>query len=363
MFARDGYPLKVQMHHKKLNYKLVLRAAHVVMSSKDYTLFSAQMDRAFKDPDKSCQANCFKIVESFCFSAETLMNTIIRDIKVFVNCEIAGVNGPAPPYAELMGSVGRAGKTKCILWSFGTQPNNKGPTFRHGLMPLTKADYPNFPFTAGSDKKNWPGTISMRVESFHNAVGSLRCFDATKSSPDKKPHFDWWDANNSFISGVRRDPQYTELFWVLFLKAAVNLGDAGKEIVEANKPEEIDNLRLRKVKVVSHDGNDFTAQEIPLISDDMRAMIDNICYMGVYCHKTMFERLSVTRRTAFREHTLKMARDFEDEFYTSWKSYRAEHPSETVVRTVDEDSECERLMNLLADGDDGAGAAGAAGAD
>jgi hypothetical protein len=29
------------------------------------------------------------------YSAETLMNTMIRDIKTTVNVEIAGVNGPA----------------------------------------------------------------------------------------------------------------------------------------------------------------------------------------------------------------------------------------------------------------------------
>jgi hypothetical protein len=29
------------------------------------------------------------------YSAETLMNTMIRDIKTTVNSEIAGVNGPA----------------------------------------------------------------------------------------------------------------------------------------------------------------------------------------------------------------------------------------------------------------------------
>ena len=53
MFARDGYPLKLQMYHKQLNYKLVLRAAQAVMSAKDYTAFSSQMDRAFQDHNKS----------------------------------------------------------------------------------------------------------------------------------------------------------------------------------------------------------------------------------------------------------------------------------------------------------------------
>ena len=53
MFARDGYPLKTLSVHKKLNYKLVLRAANQIMSSKDYTAFQGQMDRAFRDSERS----------------------------------------------------------------------------------------------------------------------------------------------------------------------------------------------------------------------------------------------------------------------------------------------------------------------
>ena len=231
---------------------------------------------------------------------------------------------------------------------------------QNGLMPLTTADYPHYPFTSGADKKGWAGSVSLRVESFHNAVGSLRCFDATKTSPDKKPHFNWFDRDNCFIAGVRRAPPYTDLFWVLFFQVAANLGDASKEIMEANSPAEIDALRLKKIKVVVHDGTDFITQEIKLISDEIRSMVDNICYMAVYGHKSMFEKLSPARRTAFKEYSLKIAREYEDEFYASWKSYRAAHPVETVKLEQD-DSDCEKMMNtLLGDDDAGPGAAGPA---
>jgi hypothetical protein len=53
MFTRDGYPLKLLSNDKKLNYKLVLRAAQAIMSAKDYVSFSGQMERAYKDTDKS----------------------------------------------------------------------------------------------------------------------------------------------------------------------------------------------------------------------------------------------------------------------------------------------------------------------
>ena len=53
MFARDGYPLKILSTHRKLNYKLAIRAANQIMPAKDYTAFLAQMDRAFRDSEKS----------------------------------------------------------------------------------------------------------------------------------------------------------------------------------------------------------------------------------------------------------------------------------------------------------------------
>ena len=53
MFARDGYPLKTLAQHKKLNYKLVLRAANQIMSTKDHTAFQSQMDRALRDSERS----------------------------------------------------------------------------------------------------------------------------------------------------------------------------------------------------------------------------------------------------------------------------------------------------------------------
>ncbi len=57
---------------------------------------------------------------------------------------------------------------------------------------------------------------------------------------------------------------------------------------------------------------------------------------------------------------LRCARDYEDEFYASWKSYRAANPVETVSRLQEEDSETERLLNvLMGNDDDGPALAGA----
>jgi len=53
MFARDGYPLMMLASHKKINYKLALRAAQAIMPAKVYASFHGQMDRAYRDTDKS----------------------------------------------------------------------------------------------------------------------------------------------------------------------------------------------------------------------------------------------------------------------------------------------------------------------
>ena len=235
--------------------------------------------------------------------------------------------------------------------------------WQRGAMPMNASDYPHFPFTHGSDKKGWAGNVSLRLESFHNAIGSLRCFDATKTTENKKPHFNWFDRDNCFIAGVKRAPQYTKLFWELFLEVASNTGDYGKRIVDATTPQEIEALRSTTLRVVVQEGDDFVNVEIPLISAEMRAMVDNICYMAVYGHRSMFEKISLARRTAFAQHTLKAAREYEDEFYESWKSYRAAHPVETMRVQAEEDSETERLISVLnGDDDDGPAPAGAAAA-
>jgi hypothetical protein len=78
------------------------------------------------------------------------------------------------------------------------------------------------------------------------------------------------------------------------------------------------------------EGSEYMNVDRPLISAEIRAIVENICYMSVYGHQSMFEKISVTRRAAFNDYTLKIEIDYEDEFYASWKSYHAEHPFETA---------------------------------
>ena len=216
-----------------------------------------------------------------------------------------------------------------------------------GLFPLSQRDYPEHPFSNGNS-----ATPTLRLENFQLAVGNLRCFDATKNSPDRKPYFNWFDPENCFISGARRAPPYTVIFWIMWFKVVPQLGDAANQILKAQTPAEIDELRMKKIKMDVMDGDEFITKEVSFISPELRAMVDNIIFMSVYGHNSLFEqRVSVGRRTAFREYALKAARDNEDEFYASWKRYRAAHPVDGTGEGADTDeSESERIRKQM-DGD------------
>lgn len=78
-------------------------------------------------------------------------------------------------------------------------------------MPLDTKSYPGYPLTSGQPK---PATI--RIENFHQAVGLIRCFDATKTDTERRIKCDWYDRDSEFLKGAKKIPQYTDLFWALF---------------------------------------------------------------------------------------------------------------------------------------------------
>jgi hypothetical protein len=119
------------------------------------------------------------------------------------------------------------------------------------------------------------------------AYGNLCCFDASKNTEDKKPYFNWFDRDNSFIAGVKKAPPCTEVFWLMLMKIDANLGDMCKEIFNAITPAEIVTLRKKKIKVEILEDNDIVATEESLISPEIRSMVDNICYMAVYADSTV----------------------------------------------------------------------------
>ena len=229
-----------------------------------------------------------------------------------------------------------------------------------GFMPFSKDQYRDFPLTNPSTS-----TYSPRVASIHMALGMLRVFDATQNTPDKKVYFDWFDRDNSYIAGIRKAPQYPDHFWTMFFTVVPFLGGMSKLIMEANTPQEIDALRAMTITV-----NDYeTTREIPMINAEIRAIIDNALFLGAYGHRSRFEAVPggvpVANRTAFYENSIRLAEDKIDQFYDSWKRYRAANPVLKKVEVVVEDADTAALLDVFYGNDEepeesGAGAVGGA---
>ena len=208
-----------------------------------------------------------------------------------------------------------------------------------GFMPFSKDQYRDFPFTNPSTT-----TYSPRIASLHMALGNLRVFDATKNTPDGKIYFNWFDKDNRFIAGIRKAPPYPDHYWVMFFKVAPFLGSMSKLIMEAGTPQEIDNLRAMTITINDYDKN----LVVPLISNEIRAIMDNALFMGAFGHRSRFEAVPggvpVANRTAFYENSIRLAEDGIDAFYESWKRYRAANPVK-VVEAVAEDSDTAALLD------------------
>ena len=102
--------------------------------------------------------------------------------------------------------------------------------FQAGLFPFTTADYGSHPLTSGK------GVPCDRIESFHMAVGNLRCFDARRTDEEKGIRFDWFNRDNCFIKGARKVPPYTDLFWAMFFKVASRIGPLKAIVSQVSLP-------------------------------------------------------------------------------------------------------------------------------
>jgi len=103
---------------------------------------------------------------------------------------------------------------------------------------------------------------------------------------------------------------------------------------QAESPQEIADIRRMKVKVpVQDEDGSIHTVEVPFISPELRAMVDNILFLSAYGHKTMFEsnRTRPAFRAAFAEYSMKTAKEKVDDFYSSWTDYRRRHPVERVA--------------------------------
>ena len=196
------------------------------------------------------------------------------------------------------------------------------------------------------------------------AVAHLRCFDARLTQDDGRIKFHFWDRHNDFVQGVRKVPPYTDLFWTMFYKIAPFLGGMKKVILDAKTDQDVDEISKMRVRVAipdDHDDGEFTTVEVPLLSHDVRAMIDNIIFVSCYGHKKMFEaRVPAETRVAFRSAAFNCAKEQEGSFYYLWKEYLARSGRSAEGAAVEKER-VDQMQGILG-GDDDCVFAGAGGA-
>jgi hypothetical protein len=142
-----------------------------------------------------------------------------------------------------------------------------------------------------------------------------------------------------------------------------------KVILDAKTDSDVDAIRKMRVKVAipdMHDDGEFTTVEVPLLSHDVRAMIDNMIFVACYGHKKMFEaRVPLETRVAFRSSALNCAKEQEGGFYHLWKEYLA-RSGRSEEGAAAEKERVDQMQGILGGDDDEdpagvfAGAGGAA---
>ena len=107
-------------------------------------------------------------------------------------------------------------------------------------------------------------------------------------------------------------------------------------------------------KIACTDDDDgYVTQELRVISIPIRMIIDMMAFTGAYGHKTALEtkRTNPAFRDAFRVYSTEMATNREDEFWSSWKDFRARYPAEDRPSSAAGPAH-QRLRTLHADSED-----------
>ena len=101
------------------------------------------------------------------------------------------------------------------------------------------------------------------------------------------------------------------------------------------------------------DDDGYVTQEIRIISIPIRMIIDMMAFTGAYGHRTTLEtkRTNPAFREAFRVYSTEMATNREDEFWNSWKDFRARYPAEERPSSA-AGPEHQRLRTLHAESED-----------
>ena len=139
-----------------------------------------------------------------------------------------------------------------------------------------------------------------------------------------------------------------------------------KVILDAKTDKDVDEISKMRVRVAipdDHDDGEFTTVEVPLLSHDVRAMINNIIFVACYGHKKMFEaRVPLDTSVAFRSTSLACAKEQESNFYRLWKEYlaRSGRSEEGAAAEQERVDRMQGMMGGNSDDDEPAGGGAAA---
>ena len=103
---------------------------------------------------------------------------------------------------------------------------------QNGLMPQAQKNHKDYPLTAGKDS-----APTLRIESFHMAVAHLRCFNAALTDKEKGILFDWYNRDQKYISGAKKDgvAPYTDLYWTMFFNIVKHMVPLKKLILKSSR--------------------------------------------------------------------------------------------------------------------------------
>lgn len=132
---------------------------------------------------------------------------------------------------------------------------------------------------------------------------------------------------------------------------------------QAQTAAEIDELRTMTTKVVvpDDDGDGYITKDMRVFSAPVRMIIDVMAFTGTYGHRSTLEskRTNLGFRNSFHDYITDIATNRADEFWASWKEFRARNPLEerpaggaptrpASVSLLHADSEDEALLNATA---------------
>ena len=182
-----------------------------------------------------------------------------------------------------------------------------------GLCPATSNLMPSYPL---SSKKP---PFSKIHTSFHVAVSLLRTWNENEESSEC--YFDFFNPSRIVANKpLGSKTQYNQIFWDIWPKIVKCCGALYESINRARDREAIEALMSSTYTVEDVETDEKT--EIPVVSEQIRALMDQVIYTACYANKSELEAVvpSGDIKTFF-DSTLKCAQRYRAQFIDGFVEY------------------------------------------